>query len=107
MFQAEAELLIFYSLLPLTENEVLLSCKTEALTSSVVQYSKTSKNIGVKLKDDGQYCIISVPGNGIVATLYQADIYNRKGKKQVVPLYIRNSCYQFTCFNSTYVSVDV
>ena len=87
LFQAEDELLLFYSILPLTETEALVSCKTQACTSSVVQYSNIMpQRYSINLKDEGQYSIIAVPGNGIVATLYQAaNTCGRaaKGKRQV------------------------
>ncbi|XP_070190199.1 tripartite motif-containing protein 2-like [Littorina saxatilis] len=88
VLKAEVELLLFYSILPLTETEALVSCKTEACTSSVVQYSNVMpQRYSVNLKDEGQYSIIAVPGNGIVATLYQAEGTcgcGANGKRQVL-----------------------
>jgi hypothetical protein len=72
-FQADEELLQFYSILPLTETEALVSCKTEAFASSVVQYSNLDEeHHSIRLHHSGQYSIVAVPGNGIVATLYEA-----------------------------------
>ena len=70
--QAEQELFLFYSILPLTETEALVACKTQACATSIVQYSNiSSERHSVQLKDEGQYSIIAVPGSGIVATFYQ------------------------------------
>lgn len=86
LLQAQDELLLFYSILPLTETEALVSCKTRACATAVVQYSNIIKqHYSVNLKDEGQYSIIAVPGKGIVATLYQAPggRSGSKGKRQV------------------------
>ena len=86
LLQAQDELLLFYSILPLTETEALVSCKTRACATAVVQYSNIIKqHYSVNLKDEGQYSIIAVPGKGIVATLYQAPggCSGSEGKRQV------------------------
>ena len=86
LLQAQDELFLFYSILPLTETEALVSCKTRACGTEVVQYSNIIKqHYSVNLKDEGQYSIIAVPGKGIVATLYQAPggCSSSEGKRQV------------------------
>nr|KAG5693483.1 hypothetical protein BaRGS_006473 [Batillaria attramentaria] len=71
--KAEQELLSFYSILPLTQTEALVACQTEACKSAVVGYDNLrDKYSSVVLEREGQYCLVAVPGNGIVASHYQA-----------------------------------
>lgn len=84
VLKAEVELLQFYSILPLTETEALVSCLTDAHKSSVVQYGYIDIKNSIQLKESGQYSIIAVPGNGIVATFYKAGKSRKDSKREVL-----------------------
>ncbi|XP_076444476.1 uncharacterized protein LOC143282684 [Babylonia areolata] len=91
--KAEAELLLFYSILPLTDTEALVSCKPAGSAVAVVQYSNLLRvtperqRCSIPLAERGDNCCITaVPGNGIVATLYSSagGYGDAKGRNQVL-----------------------
>lgn len=88
ILKAEEELLMFYSILPLTDTLALVACQTEACKSVVVGYDNLRGGkpySSVILEEEGQYCLVDVPGNGVVATHYQSKgACSSQTKKQVL-----------------------
>ncbi|KAL8593760.1 hypothetical protein ACOMHN_032366 [Nucella lapillus] len=91
-FKAETELLLFYSILPLTQTEALVSCMPRSGVTDLVQYSNMrveclgKERCNVTVAEGGEYCFTAAPGLGIVATLFDAPsgCGDLQGKSQVL-----------------------
>lgn len=69
-----------------------MSCLIEAHKNAVIQYSCWSAEpFTLDLAEDGEYCLVQVPGNGIVTTFYHRDGggKNDSEKKQVRKAFLK------------------